>query len=77
MDTLPQKKEIEVRMTRHITVDFTENETAQLGQVIDVAIKTGGIQVAMVAMPLFDKLREATKSAVLVPADGGKIISSR
>jgi hypothetical protein len=42
-----------------ITITLDNNELAVLGAVFDAAIKSGGIQTAKMAMPLFEKLEKA------------------
>ena len=46
-------------MEEHVTLTFTKNEAQVLLQLIDISIKSGGIQVAKAAVILFDKFERA------------------
>lgn len=44
-----------------MTLELTNEEANALAQLLDIAVKAGGIQVAQAAIPLFAKLQEAVK----------------
>ena len=46
-------------MEEQVTLTFTKNEAQVLLQLIDISIKSGGIQVAKAAVILFDKFEKA------------------
>ncbi len=46
-------------MEEQITMTFTKNEAQVLLQLIDISVKSGGIQVAKAAVILFDKFEKA------------------
>ena len=46
-------------MEEQVTLTFTKNEAQVLLQLIDISIKSGGIQVAKAAVILFDKFERA------------------
>ena len=47
--------------TQELTLVMTKEEGQTLYALIDLAVKTGGVQVAKAAMPIVDKLMEAAK----------------
>jgi hypothetical protein len=48
--------------TQELTLTLTKNEGQALFELLDVAVKAGGVQVAKAAMPIVDKLMaEAAK----------------
>jgi hypothetical protein len=47
--------------TQELTLTLTTEEGQTLFELIDLAVKTGGVQVAKAAMPIVDKLMEAAK----------------
>lgn len=56
-------------MEEQVTLTFTKNEAQVLLQLIDISIKSGGIQVAKAAVILFDKFEKAIATQV---GDGGE-----
>ena len=46
-----------------ITLELTEQEAEHLAQLLDIATKAGGMQVAKVAVPLMDKLMASVKES--------------
>ena len=46
---------------QELTLTLTKEEGQTLFELLDVAIKAGGIQVAKAALPIVDKLMEAAK----------------
>lgn len=46
-----------------ITLSLTEDQTQQLVNLIDLAVKTGGLQVAKVAVPLTDVIMAAVQES--------------
>jgi len=44
-----------------LTLKLTKEEGQQLYDLIDLAVKAGGVQAAKVAVPITDKLMEAAK----------------
>lgn len=46
-----------------IQLTLTEQESEQLFNMIDLAVKAGGIQVAKLAVPITDKLMEAVQQS--------------
>ncbi len=64
-------------MDKRITIDLTEVEAGQLGEILNIAIKAGGLQIAMVAIPIFEKIRTAAQSAILVPHGTGRVSPAR
>jgi hypothetical protein len=46
-----------------VKIEFNSQELQALGTIIDVAVKTMGIQGAKVAVILYDKLETAVKEA--------------
>jgi hypothetical protein len=46
-----------------MTLELTNDEANALAQLLDLAVKAGGLQAAQVAIPLFAKLQEAAKPA--------------
>ena len=47
--------------TQELTLTLTKEEGQTLFELLDVATKAGGIQVAKAALPIVDKLMEAAK----------------
>lgn len=46
-------------------LELTDQEAQVLVELIDLATKTGGIQVAKVAVPIVDKIMEAAKQGAV------------
>jgi hypothetical protein len=46
---------------QELTLTLTKEEGQTLFELLDIATKSGGIQVAKAAMPIVDKLMEAAK----------------
>lgn len=46
-----------------ITIELTLEQAQQLAQLIEIAIKAGGIPNARVGVPLFEKIEEAVKKS--------------
>ena len=46
---------------QELTLTLTKEEGQTLFELIDLAVKAGGVQVAKAAMPIVDKLMEAAK----------------
>lgn len=44
-----------------MTLNLTNEEAQALAQLLDLAVKAGGLQAAQAAVPLFQKLQEAAK----------------
>ena len=44
-----------------MTLELTNDEANALAQLLDLAVKAGGLQAAQAAVPLFQKLQEAAK----------------
>lgn len=44
-----------------MTIEFTNEEATILVQLLDMAVKSGGLQVASAALALVNKLEEASK----------------
>lgn len=42
-------------------LELTNEEANALAQLLDLAVKAGGLQAAQAAVPLFSKLQEAAK----------------
>lgn len=51
-----------------MTLDLTQQEAQQLVDLIDVAVRAQGLQAAIVALPLVQKLQEAAKAVAAPPA---------
>ena len=47
--------------TQELTIKLTKEEGQQLYELIDLAVKAGGVQVSKVALPIVDKLMQAAK----------------
>jgi hypothetical protein len=47
--------------TQELTLTLTKEEGQTLFELLDIATKSGGIQVAKAALPIVDKLMEAAK----------------
>lgn len=45
-----------------MTLSLTEQEAQTLVSLLDVATKAGGLQAALIALPLFHKLQEAANT---------------
>jgi hypothetical protein len=58
-------------MEENITISFTKNEASVLVQLLDLATKSGGLQVAEAAVVLTKKIQEKfdTEPATLQPVD--------
>lgn len=59
-----------VTMEEQVTLTFTKNEVQVLLQLIDISIKSGGIQVAKAAVILFDKFERAIAPPVSESEEG-------
>ena len=46
-----------------ITIELTKEECQQLVDLMDLATKSGGLQVAAVALPIVSKVLQAAKAA--------------
>lgn len=46
-----------------IELKLTENEAQALYEIMDIATKSGGIQVAKASLPITDKLMQAVKDS--------------
>ena len=46
---------------QELTLKLTKEEGQQLYELIDLAVKAGGVQAGKVAVPITDKLMEAAK----------------
>lgn len=51
-----------------MTLDLTQQEAQQLVDLIDAAVRAQGLQAAVVALPLVQKLQEAAKAVAPPPA---------
>lgn len=51
-----------------MTLDLTQQEAQQLVDLIDAAVRAQGLQAAVVALPLVQKLQEAAKAVAPTPA---------
>jgi hypothetical protein len=47
--------------TQELTLTLTKAEGQTLYELIDLAVKSGGVQVSRAALPIVDKLMEAAK----------------
>jgi hypothetical protein len=59
-------------MSKTINLELTQTEADQLAKLIDAAIKAGGIPAAVVAVPLFQKLKKAAEDAAQEQTPPGK-----
>jgi hypothetical protein len=57
------EKERGVHLMEKFSVEYTAGEASALLQLIDLAVKSGGMQVAEAAVVLSNKIREAAKAA--------------
>jgi len=51
-----------------MTLDLTQQEAQQLVDLIDAAVRAQGLQAAVVALPLVQKLQDAAKAVAAPPA---------
>ena len=51
-----------------MTLDLTQQEAQQLVDLIDAAVRAQGLQAAVVALPLVQKLQGAAKAVAAPPA---------
>jgi len=54
-------EEVETRKPQMLKLELTKEEGQTLFELLDVAVKAGGVQVAKAALPIVDKLMEAAK----------------
>ena len=47
--------------TQELTLTLTKNEGQALFELLDIAVKAGGVQVAKAALPIVDKLMAEAK----------------
>lgn len=58
---LAPSRQSQQRNGKQMTIDLTKEEATALIQLIDIAVKAGGLQVANAALVLATKLDEAAK----------------
>lgn len=57
-------------MEDKLTIEFTKEETNALAELLDIAVKAGGLRVASAAIVIMQKLQEAAKKAEEDTANG-------
>lgn len=56
-------------MDKPITIELSPQEAQALADVLDIATKAGGIQVAKVTVDLMNKLMQAVEASRELPVD--------
>lgn len=63
---MPDRK----KMEQNMRVEFTNEEASALAELLDIAVKTGGIRVAPAALTIMHKLQNAAKPEEKETANG-------